>query len=95
MLEYDDGRGRDFEPPAHVQKDKVAVLGARYNQEPPSRVPEGRLREASNHPTLERLALSPQCGFATSVIGNVVTVEDERRKLRAIVEAAGRVWGGA
>ena len=42
---------------------------------------------------LERLALSPQCGFATSVLGNALTVEDERVKLRTIVETARAVWG--
>jgi 5-methyltetrahydropteroyltriglutamate--homocysteine methyltransferase len=42
---------------------------------------------------LERLALSPQCGFATSVLGNALTVEDERAKLRTIVETAAAVWG--
>jgi 5-methyltetrahydropteroyltriglutamate--homocysteine methyltransferase len=40
-----------------------------------------------------RLALSPQCGFATSIIGNSLSVEDEERKLRTIVETAERVWG--
>ena len=42
---------------------------------------------------LERLALSPQCGFATSVIGNALTVEDERAKLATIAETAAEVWG--
>jgi 5-methyltetrahydropteroyltriglutamate--homocysteine methyltransferase len=42
---------------------------------------------------LERLALSPQCGFATSIIGNALSVEDEERKLRTIAETAERVWG--
>jgi 5-methyltetrahydropteroyltriglutamate--homocysteine methyltransferase len=42
---------------------------------------------------LERLALSPQCGFATSIICNALSVEDEERKLRTIVETAERVWG--
>lgn len=42
---------------------------------------------------LERLALSPQCGFATSVIGNRITVEDQKRKLRVICETAREVWG--
>jgi 5-methyltetrahydropteroyltriglutamate--homocysteine methyltransferase len=51
------------------------------------------LKEASDFVPLERLALSPQCGFATSVIGNAITVEDEERKLRTIVETAQRVWG--
>jgi methionine synthase II (cobalamin-independent) len=58
-------------------------------------VPElvARIREAAEVVPLDRLALSPQCGFATSVVGNALTVEDERAKLAAIVEAAGEVWG--
>jgi methionine synthase II (cobalamin-independent) len=53
---------------------------------------ERRLREAAAFLPLDRLALSPQCGFATSVVGNAVTVDDERAKLRAIAETAARVW---
>jgi 5-methyltetrahydropteroyltriglutamate--homocysteine methyltransferase len=51
-----------------------------------------RLAEASQYMPLERLALSPQCGFATSVIGNALTVEDEVRKLRTLTETAREVW---
>lgn len=54
---------------------------------------EARIREAAKVLPLERLALSPQCGFATSVLGNRLSVEDEKRKLRVIAETAGRVWG--
>jgi 5-methyltetrahydropteroyltriglutamate--homocysteine methyltransferase len=53
----------------------------------------GRIREASRYVPLERLALSPQCGFATSILGNALTIEDERAKLATIVETAGEVWG--
>mgnify|MGYP000636354598 CR=1 FL=1 len=52
-----------------------------------------RIEEASALVPLERLALSPQCGFATSVIGNRITVEDQKRKLRVICETAREVWG--
>ncbi len=51
-----------------------------------------RIEEASVLVPLERLALSPQCGFATSVIGNRITVEDQKRKLRLICETAKEVW---
>jgi len=98
MLEYDDERSGDFEPLSHVPEDKVAVLGLVTTKSPRRETPEGleaRLREAAEYLPLERLALSPQCGFATSVIGNAVTVEDERLKLRAIVETARNVWGEA
>ena len=52
-----------------------------------------RLRDASRYVPLERLALSPQCGFASSVIGNRISLEDEKRKLRLLVETARAVWG--
>ncbi len=96
MLEYDDERSGGFEPLAHVPEDKVAVLGLVTTKTPRRETPEGleaRIREAANYVPLERLALSPQCGFATSVIGNAVSVEDEERKLRVISETAARVWG--
>ncbi|HEX2729158.1 MAG TPA: cobalamin-independent methionine synthase II family protein [Rubrobacteraceae bacterium] len=98
MLEYDDERSGGFEPLAHVPEDKVAVLGLVTTKTPRRETPEeleARIREAANYVPLERLALSPQCGFATSVIGNAISVEDEERKLRVISETADRVWGEA
>jgi 5-methyltetrahydropteroyltriglutamate--homocysteine methyltransferase len=96
MLEYDDERSGGFEPLAYLPEDKVAVLGLVTTKTPRRETPEeleARIREASGFVPLERLALSPQCGFATSVIGNAITVEDEEYKLRTIVETAARVWG--
>ena len=96
MLEYDDERSGSFEPLAYVPEDKIVVLGLVTTKTPRRETPEwleARIREASGFVPLERLALSPQCGFATSVIGNAITVEDEEYKLRTIVEAAGRIWG--
>jgi 5-methyltetrahydropteroyltriglutamate--homocysteine methyltransferase len=52
-----------------------------------------RLEEASAFCPLEQLALSPQCGFATSVLGNALTIEEQARKLATIAETAARVWG--
>jgi 5-methyltetrahydropteroyltriglutamate--homocysteine methyltransferase len=52
-----------------------------------------RIRAASAYVPLERLALSPQCGFATSILGNALTVDDERAKLRTVAETARAVWG--
>ncbi|HEX2044451.1 MAG TPA: cobalamin-independent methionine synthase II family protein [Gaiellaceae bacterium] len=96
LLEYDDARSGGFEPLAEIPGDKVAVLGLvttkTARRETPAEL-ESRLREAARFLPLERLALSPQCGFATSVLGNAVTFEDERAKLRAIAETATRVWG--
>ena len=96
MLEYDDERSGDFEPLAHVPEDKVAVLGLVTTKSGRPETPEEleiRIREASRYVPLERLALSPQCGFATSVVGNALSVEDEERKLGAIVRTAENVWG--
>ncbi len=95
MLEYDDERSGGFEPLAHVSDDKIAVLGLVTTKSPQRETPEwleARLREASHFVPLERLAPSSRCGFATSVIGNAISVEDEERKLRTIVESAERVW---
>jgi 5-methyltetrahydropteroyltriglutamate--homocysteine methyltransferase len=52
-----------------------------------------RIMEASRFVPLERLALSPQCGFASSIVGNNLSVEDERRKLERLCETARRIWG--
>ena len=96
MLEYDDERSGGFEPLAHVPEDKVAVLGLVTTKSGRRETPEeleARIREASGFVPLERLALSPQCGFATSIVGNALSVEDEEQKLRTIVETAERVWG--
>jgi 5-methyltetrahydropteroyltriglutamate--homocysteine methyltransferase len=96
MLEYDDERSGGFEPLAHVPDDKVAVLGLVTTKTGRRETPEeleSRIKEASSFVPLERLALSPQCGFATSIVGNSLSVEDEEYKLRTIVETAQRVWG--
>jgi 5-methyltetrahydropteroyltriglutamate--homocysteine methyltransferase len=79
-----------------VPEDKVAVLGLVTTKTGRRETPEEletRIREASAFMPLERLALSPQCGFATSIIGNALSVEDEEHKLRTIAETAERVWG--
>ncbi len=95
LLEYDDPRSGTFEPLGEVPDDKTAVLGLVTTKSPRRETVEalsGRIREASRFIPLERLALSPQCGFASSVIGNVISVEDQRAKLRTIVETAATVW---
>jgi 5-methyltetrahydropteroyltriglutamate--homocysteine methyltransferase len=96
LLEYDDARSGGFEPLADVPEDKIAVLGLVTTKTPRREtVAElaGRIRKAARYVPLERLALSPQCGFATSVVGNALTIDDERAKLRTIVETASEVWG--
>ena len=95
LLEYDDARSGSFEPLGCVPDDKMVVLGLVTTKRPDLETPEDLVRgieEASRFVPLERLALSPQCGFATSILGNALSVDDERRKLDLICEVARRVW---
>jgi 5-methyltetrahydropteroyltriglutamate--homocysteine methyltransferase len=96
LLEYDDERSGGFEPLRHMTEQTTCVLGL-VTTKSARRETVGelsaRIREAARVVPLERLALSPQCGFATSVLGNALTVEDERAKLRTIVETARGIWG--
>jgi 5-methyltetrahydropteroyltriglutamate--homocysteine methyltransferase len=96
LLEYDDARSGSFEPLQQIPQDKVVVLGLigtkRPHLEPVDEL-ERRIREASRFVPVERLAISPQCGFSSSVIGNAITPADQERKLRLVVETARRVWG--
>lgn len=74
----------------------MVVLGLVTTKNPREETSEElteRIRLASRFVPLERLALSPQCGFASSAVGNRLSVEDEKRKLRTVVETARSVWG--
>jgi len=96
MLEYDDERSGSFEPLQEIPADKIAVLGLVTTKTPRREtVAEltARIEAASQFIPLERLALSPQCGFSTSVVGNKITIEDEKYKLGLIVETARAIWG--
>jgi 5-methyltetrahydropteroyltriglutamate--homocysteine methyltransferase len=96
LLEYDDSRSGSFEPLARIPADKWVVLGLvttkRAQLESVDELAR-RIDEASRYVPLERLAVSSQCGFATSVLGNALTIDDERAKLGVIAEAARKVWG--
>jgi len=97
LLEYDDERSGAFDPLRLVPDDKWVVLGLVTTKTP--RVEreaelERRLADASRWIDRDRLAISPQCGFATSYLGNAITVDDERRKLAVLVRTAERVFGG-
>jgi 5-methyltetrahydropteroyltriglutamate--homocysteine methyltransferase len=96
LLEYDDSRAGGFEPLCSVPEDKIVVLGLvttkTSRRETVDELAE-RIREAAEFVPLERLALSPQCGFATSILGNALELDDERAKLQTIAETAGVVWG--
>jgi 5-methyltetrahydropteroyltriglutamate--homocysteine methyltransferase len=96
LLEYDDERSGTFEPLRAVPEDKLVVLGLVTTKTGRRETVDelaGRIEEASRFVPLERLALSPQCGFATSILGNALSVEDERAKLETIAQTAARVWG--
>jgi len=92
LLEYDDERSGTFDPLRLVPGDKVVVLGLVTTKtsriETPQQI-KARLDEARSRIGSERLALSPQCGFATSVAGNAITPEAQRAKLALLVRAAG------
>jgi 5-methyltetrahydropteroyltriglutamate--homocysteine methyltransferase len=95
LLEYDDERSGSFEPLREVPDDKMVVLGlVTTKTERPESVSQlvARIQDASRFVPLERLALSPQCGFATSVIGNQISLDSQKRKLATIAQTAREVW---
>jgi len=74
----------------------MVVLGLVTTKKPHIETMEdlaARIKEASQYVPIERLALSPQCGFSTSIIGNRISVADQKRKLKVIVETAREIWG--
>jgi 5-methyltetrahydropteroyltriglutamate--homocysteine methyltransferase len=95
LLEYDDDRSGSFAPLRHVPDDKTVVLGLISTKRPQTEAPEDlirRITEANRFVPLERLALSPQCGFASSIVGNDLSIEDEKLKLERVCETARRIW---
>jgi 5-methyltetrahydropteroyltriglutamate--homocysteine methyltransferase len=98
FLEYDSPRAGGFEPLRHLTNGKVAVLGLVTTKKPQLESKDElkrRIDEAAKFVPLERLALSPQCGFASTLAGNKVSADDQKRKLALIVETAREVWGTA
>ena len=96
LLEYDSPRAGSFEPLRFVPKDKVAVLGLVSTKVPEIETVDElkrRIDEASKYIALEQLAISPQCGFASDVVGNLISEDDQKRKLAVVVETARQVWG--
>jgi 5-methyltetrahydropteroyltriglutamate--homocysteine methyltransferase len=95
LLEYDDERSGGFEPLRAVPDDRVVVLGLVTTKNPRlESVAElrARIEEAARVIPRERLALSPQCGFASTMAGNRITPEDQRKKLGRVAETARLVW---
>ena len=95
-LEFDDERSGGFEPLAKVSGDKKVVLGLITTKSPKLEKKEeviARIHEAEKYVPLDRLYLSPQCGFASCEIGNKLTEEEQWAKLRLVKEVAQEVWG--
>jgi 5-methyltetrahydropteroyltriglutamate--homocysteine methyltransferase len=98
LLEYDDERSGSFEPLQHVPEDRTVVLGLVTTKKPALEskdVLKRRIQEATRYIPLERLALSPQCGFASTEEGNLLSEADQAAKLRLVAETAREVWGAS
>ena len=96
LLEYDTERAGSFEPLKYLPKGKVVVLGLVTTKTGELEDQEGLLRridEASKYAPLDQLALSPQCGFASVADGNLLSEEEQWRKMELVIETARRVWG--
>jgi 5-methyltetrahydropteroyltriglutamate--homocysteine methyltransferase len=96
FMEYDDERSGDFRPLRYLPKGKIAVLGlvtTKFGAMESKDTLKRRIDEASQYAPLEQLALSPQCGFSSTVHGNNIAVEAQRAKLALVVEVAREVWG--
>ena len=98
LLEYDDERSGGFEPLRQVPEDRTVVLGLVSSKKSSLESKEElkrRIHQAAEFIPLDRLAISPQCGFASTIEGNLVTVADQEEKLRLVAETAEEVWGKA
>jgi 5-methyltetrahydropteroyltriglutamate--homocysteine methyltransferase len=96
FLEYDTPRAGGFEPLRHMPAGKTVILGLISSKTPllePLDDLRRRVDEASRYVPLDRLGVSTQCGFASSVGGNPLSIDDERRKLARVVELARAIWG--
>jgi 5-methyltetrahydropteroyltriglutamate--homocysteine methyltransferase len=96
LLEYESERAGTFEPLRFVPRDKTVVLGLISSKLPEMESSDQlvrRIDEASKHVPLENLALSPQCGFASTMEGNLLNEEQQWQKLKLVVDTAKKVWG--
>lgn len=97
-LEYDDERSGGFGPLSHMPDGKAVVLGlitTKSGEMEEVGDLKARVDDAAQYVAKENLAISPQCGFASEVGGNIITFEDQQRKLGLVVRAAGEIWNGA
>lgn len=98
LLEYDDERSGGFEPLRQVPEDRTVVLGLVSSKQArlePKEELKQRIEQASAFISVDRLALSPQCGFASTMEGNLLSVQDQQAKLRLVAETAREVWGSS
>jgi 5-methyltetrahydropteroyltriglutamate--homocysteine methyltransferase len=96
LLEYESERAGTFEPLRFVPRNRTVVLGLVSSKLPALESQDNLLRridEASRYLPLENLAISPQCGFASTSEGNLLTEDEQWRKLELVVDTARRVWG--
>jgi len=96
FLEYDDARSGNFAPLRFVPKGKTVVLGLVSSKVPELETVDElrrRIDEAAKYVPLDQLAISPQCGFSSTVHGNEISVDTEIAKLRRVIETAEKVWG--
>jgi len=97
LLEYDTERAGSFEPLRFVPGGKIVVLGVITTKAGRVETVDEltrRIEDAGRHIPIERVALSPQCGFASDIRGNLLSEEEQWRKLDVMLETAARVWGG-
>ena len=96
LFEYDTPRAGGFEPLRFLPKGKIMVLGLVSTKVPRLETLDElkrRIDEAARYVPLEQLAISPQCGFSSDVVGNLINEDDQKRKLEVVVETARQVWG--
>ncbi len=96
LLEYDDDRSGDFAPLRFIPQGRRVVLGlvtTKHGRLEDRATLVRRIEEATKYVPLENLAISPQCGFASVVEGNIITADDQWAKLRLIVDVSHEVWG--
>ena len=98
FMEWDNDRAGGFEPLRFVRPGQTVVLGLVTSKTPELESKDllkRRIDEAAKYVPIESLCLSPQCGFASTLVGNKLTLDDEKRKLALVIETAHEVWGSA
>ena len=96
LFEYDTPRAGGFEPLRFLPKGKIIVLGLVSTKVPQLETVEElkkRIDQASQYAPLEQIAISPQCGFSSDVVGNLISEDDQKRKLAVVAEISRQVWG--